>query len=404
MNTFSELSLSPALQANLATHGFVEPTPVQAKAIPPALAGHDVVATAQTGTGKTLAFVLPLLESLVTHPSGLNINAVVLSPTRELAMQIHEVFTRLAAGTGIRAAVVIGGVDEQRQLQAIRKGVQVVIATPGRLADFLNRKLVKLGAARVVVLDEADRMLDMGFLPTIRLILAALPAERQTLFFSATIESSVAHLINAHVKNPVRVAIGSTTAPAEHVDLHLYEVDQDRKLGLLNLMLKEQEGTFLVFTRTKHGADRLAKKLDRDGVQVASIHGGRTQSQRTRALSGFQRGQYRVLVATNVASRGIHVEGIAHVVNYDLPQVPEDFVHRVGRTGRAGVSGTASTFSMPSERGDIQNIERTLKIRLTRRTVSSDVPREQTAAPVIQMRATSFKRAASVRSGSRRSG
>lgn len=396
--------MSPALQANLATHGFVEPTPVQAKAIPPALAGHDVVATAQTGTGKTLAFVLPLLESLVTHPSGLNINAVVLSPTRELAMQIHEVFTRLAAGTGIRAAVVIGGVDEQRQLQAIRKGVQVVIATPGRLADFLNRKLVKLGSARVVVLDEADRMLDMGFLPTIRLILSALPAERQTLFFSATIESSVAHLINEHVKNPVRVAIGSTTAPSEHVDLHLYEVDRDRKLGLLNLMLKEQEGTFLVFTRTKHGADRLAKKLDRDGVQVSCIHGGRTQSQRTRALSGFQRGQYRVLVATNVASRGIHVEGIAHVVNYDLPQAPEDFVHRVGRTGRAGISGTASTFSMPSERGDIQNIERTLKIRLTRQAVSSDVPREQKTAPVIQMRATSFKRASSFRSGSRKSG
>lgn len=402
MNTFSELSLSPALQANLATHGFVEPTPVQAKAIPPALAGHDVVATAQTGTGKTLAFVLPLLESLVTHPRDLNINAVVLSPTRELAMQIHEIFTRLAAGTGIRAAVVIGGVDEQKQLQIIRKGVQVIIATPGRLADFLNRKLVKLGAARIVVLDEADRMLDMGFLPTIRLILAALPAERQTLFFSATIETSVAHLINAHVKNPVRVAIGSITTPSEHVDLHLYEVDQDRKLGLLNLMLKEQEGTFLVFTRTKHGADRLAKKLDRDGVQVASIHGGRTQSQRTRALSGFQRGQYRVLVATNVASRGIHVEGIAHVVNYDLPQVPEDFVHRVGRTGRAGIAGTASTFSMPSERGDVQNIERTLKIRLTRRVVSSDVPREK--APVIQMRTVSFQRAASVRSGSRRSG
>jgi ATP-dependent RNA helicase RhlE len=216
----------------------------------------------------------------------------------------------------------------------------------------------------------------MGFLPTIRRILTELPAARQTLFFSATIESSVAHLVNEHLKSPVRVAIGSATRPADEIDLHVYEVEQDRKLSLLQLMLKEEEGSFLVFSRTKHGADRLSKKLARDGVKAATIHGDRSQSQRNRALSGFQQGEFRVLVATDVAARGIHVEGIAHVVNYDLPRAPEDFIHRVGRTGRAGARGTASTFCTVSERADVRKIERALKIQLTRRPVSGAVTRE----------------------------
>jgi len=218
---------------------------------------------------------------------------------------------------------VVGGLNEQSQLQAIRKGAHVVIATPGRLNDFLERKLVKLGSAHTVILDEADRMLDMGFLPTIKRILAELPADRQTVFCSATIESSVAHLISAHLKNPVRIAVGSTTKPAEHIDLHVYEVEQDRKLGLLEKMLQDERGSFLVFARTKHGADRLAKKLVRGGSKAAAIHGDRTQSQRNMALLGFQQGSYRVLVATDVAARGVHVEGIAHVVNYDLPRCPK---------------------------------------------------------------------------------
>ena len=387
MNTFSELSLSPALQSNLAKNAFVEPTPVQALAIPEQLLGHDVVITAQTGTGKTLAFLLPLLEKMIKrgftpanlHGAGPGVSALILSPTRELAIQISVAFANLATGTGIRSAVVVGGLNEQSQLQAIRKGAQVVIATPGRLNDFLERKLVKLGSAHTVILDEADRMLDMGFLPTIKRILGSLPADHQTVFCSATIESSVAHLISVHLKNPVRIAVGSTTKPAEHIDLHVYEVEQDRKLGLLEKMLQEERGSFLVFARTKHGADRLAKKLVRGGSKAAAIHGDRTQSQRNLALLGFQQGSYRVLVATDVAARGVHVEGIAHVVNYDLPQVPEDFIHRVGRTGRAGLRGTATTFSTQSERGEIRKIERLLDMQLTRRPVPSGLEREARA-------------------------
>ncbi len=392
MKSFSEFPLSALLKSNLEKNGFKEPTPVQAQAIEPALAGRDVVATAQTGTGKTLAFVLPMIDMLAKEPSRGGVRAVILSPTRELALQIHETFVKMAAGSAVRAAVVIGGVGEGSQLQSIRKGVQVLIATPGRLYDFLSRGLVALGNVRILVLDEADRMLDMGFLPTIKRIMATIPAERQTLFFSATIESSVKHLVETHVRNAVRVEVGSTTKPVEKIDLHLYEVEPDRKLGLLQMMLREEQGSFLVFARTKHGADRLAKKLSRDGVKTATIHGNRSQNQRTQALRGFQDGYYRVLVATDIAARGIHVEGISHVVNFDLPQAPEDFIHRVGRTGRMGSGGTASTFATRGERADIAHIERILATRLVRRPVSPEVAREvKTSAPVIEIAAASAR-------------
>jgi ATP-dependent RNA helicase RhlE len=383
MKSFSELSLSAPLKSNLVKHGFTEPTPVQALAIEPALAGRDVVATAQTGTGKTLAFVLPVIHLIAKQQSHTGIRAVILSPTRELAIQINETFAKMAVGTGIRAAVVVGGLNERSQLQTIRKGAHVLIATPGRLFDFLGRQLVDLGGVRMLVLDEADRMLDMGFLPTIKKIMAAVPSDRQTLFFSATIEKSVQHLVETHVRNAARIAVGSITKPIEKVDLHVYEVEQDRKLGLLESMLRLEEGSFLVFARTKHGVDRLSKKLSRGGVKTAAIHGDRSQNQRNQALRGFQEGYYRVLVATDVAARGIHVEGISHVVNYDLPQVPEDFIHRVGRTGRAGARGTASTFATRSERADIAHIERTLDTRLERRQVSPDVSREQKQAATV---------------------
>src|SRR3954447_12701162 len=366
MTNFSELSISAQLKSNLVRNGFTTPTPVQALAIEPALAGRDVVATAQTGTGKTLAFVLPLIERLA-HQKGAC--ALVLSPTRELAIQINEAFAKMAGGSGLKSAVIVGGLSEGAQLNAVRKGAQVLIATPGRLYDFLSRDLVKLGTIQMVVLDEADRMLDMGFLPPITRILAATPTDRQTMFFSATMESSVKYLVERHVRDAVRVEVGSTTKPAEQVDLHVYEVEQNDKLELLQTMLREEQGSFLVFARTKHGADRLAKRLAEGGFKTAAIHGDRSQGQRNQALKGFQDGYYRVLAATDVAARGIHVEAISHVVNFDLPQAPEDFIHRVARTGRAGARGCASTFATRSERSDIGRIERTIQMKLPRRTV-----------------------------------
>jgi ATP-dependent RNA helicase RhlE len=373
MKTFSELPLLPFLKTNLARNGFATPTPIQGEAIEPALAGKDLVATAQTGTGKTLAFVVPVIQSLAASGGSTGVRALILSPTRELALQIQETFARMAAGSGLRAAVVVGGLSEKSQLQTIRKGAQVIIATAGRLYDFLSRGLVNLGTVRILVLDEADRMLDMGFLPTIERILAAIPADRQTLFFSATLENSVKHLVNSHAPNATRIEVGSISKPTEQVDLRFYEVEQEAKLGLLQNLLERDPGPFLVFARTKHGADRLARRLAGHGVKSAAIHGDRSQNQRNQALRGFQQGDYRVLVATDVAARGIHVDGISHVVNYDLPQAPEDFIHRVGRTGRAGARGTASTFGTRLERSAVTDIERHLAIRLTRYTESGEV-------------------------------
>jgi len=385
MNNFSDLVTSPVLRANLAKQAFKEPTPVQAQAIPPAILGRDLVATAQTGTGKTLAFGLPILELLSGKPSAKPL-ALILSPTRELAIQIDEALSRIGAGTGVRSAVVVGGMSEAKQLQAIRRGVQVLIATPGRLCDFLDRKLVSLESVKIVVLDEADRMLDMGFLPAVESILRKTAAERQTLFFSATLEGGAERLIHKYMKDPVRITVGSTTRPADRIEMHVYEVEQDRKLGLLDMLLNNQEGSFLVFARTKHGAERLAKKVSAKGFKAAAIHGDRSQNQRNMALKGFQEGYYRVLVATDVAARGIHVDGIAHVVNYDLPQAAEDFIHRVGRTGRAGADGVASTFATSAERADVRNIERLLKVKLVKVEVPAGLAREdRSTTPVIVM-------------------
>ena len=372
MKTFSELSLSSAIHHNLGRNAFVEPTPIQAQAIPPALTGADVVATAQTGTGKTLAFVLPILQTLSAQTPSKKIEALILSPTRELAIQIQQVFASLSAGTGIRPVLVAGGLSEKTQLAEIRKGAQVVIATPGRLEDFVRRGLIHLNTARILVLDEADRMLDMGFLPAIERIVAELPPVRQNLFFSATIEKSVARLIDKYTNDPVRITIGNVARASTQVDLHLYEVENDRKTDLLHHMLENSTGSFLVFTRTKHGTDKLAKRLSKAGVKTACMHGDRSQNQRNQALDGFRKGYYRVLVATDVAARGIHVDDVEHVVNYDLPRAAEDFIHRVGRTGRAGRRGTATTFSLRSERNDVRKIESALKTKLVRREFAGD--------------------------------
>jgi len=376
MNNFSELELTPLLHRNLARNSYVQPTPVQAQSIPPALLGSDVVATAQTGTGKTLAFLLPILLKLTTEsaPNGKHgspIRALILAPTRELAMQIADSCSKMTAGADVRTAVVVGGMSEQTQLNSLRRGVQIVIATPGRLEDFIGRRLIDLSKVSFAVLDEADRMLDMGFAPAIEKILAILPKSRQSLFFSATMDKTVERLIQRHSSNPVRVAVQKAMSKTpDQVDLQVYEVESDRKLELLRHMLTQEDGSFLVFARTKHGTDKLTKRLSATGVKAVAMHGDRTQNQRNQALAGFRDGRYRVLVATDVAARGIHVDSVAHVINFDLPQAPDDFIHRVGRTGRAGQKGSASTFSTKSERGEIKRIERECKVVLQRREVS----------------------------------
>ncbi len=342
------------------------PRPSRRNRFRPRLSGLDVVATAQTGTGKTLAFLIPIIERLLAE-RGRNIQSLVLAPTRELALQIAESFTKISPDTQLRAAVVVGGLSENTQLSALRRGAHLVIATPGRLQDFVNRRLIDLSGVRIVVLDEADRMLDMGFLPAIEKILAVLPQQRQSLFFSATMEPQVEKLIRRNSNNPTRIAIAAaSTRTPEQVDLHLYEIENGLKTHLLRHILDNQEGSTLVFARTKHGTDRLAKKLSASGVRAVAMHGDRTQNQRNQALAGFRDGRYRVLVATDVAARGIHVDSVAHVINFDLPQAPEDFIHRVGRTGRAGQQGLASTFMSKGERSEVSKIEKECKVRLIR--------------------------------------
>jgi ATP-dependent RNA helicase RhlE len=365
------MPLSAGLQQKLAHFQFTTPTPVQASAIPPALEGKDVLATAQTGTGKTLAFLIPVIERLAAQRAPRSVSTLILVPTRELAMQVHGQYEKLRERKAAPAALVIGGLSEQRQIQTLRKGATVVVATPGRLEDFLRRKLVDLRQVKILILDEADRMLDMGFLPAIRRIVAALPRERQTMCFSATLEASVANLVNGCMKDPVRVAMGSTSKPADTVELHAFEVPLAEKSAVLRYLLNDEKGQTLIFARTKHGTERLAKNLVRDGFAAAMIHGDRSQSQRTGALAGFDQGKFQVLVATDVASRGIHVKNVAHVINYDLPQIPEDFIHRVGRTGRMGSTGRASTLVSGAEIGELRSIERALKLKIARKQVKA---------------------------------
>src|SRR5580765_328197 len=365
MTTFSELPLSSTLQQKLAAAQFTNLTPIQQDAIPPALEGRDVIGTAQTGTGKTLAFLIPLIEMLQREPSN-HTTALVLLPTRELAMQVHEQYEQLRNRKMPKAALVIGGVSEKSQIQSLRAGSELVIATPGRLQDLMNRKFADLRHVKILVLDEADRMLDMGFLPAIRRILSVLPAKRQTLCYSATMEQSVAGLVNEYMRDPVRVALGSVLKPAESVQLKAYEVRPGEKLDVLRELLYAEKGQTLVFTRTKRGAQRLAQQLIRDGFTATMIHGDRSQAQRNGALNGFQEGAFQVLVATDIASRGLHVDDVAHVVNYDLPKMAEDFIHRVGRTGRAGLQGRATTLVAGAEVLELKSIERKLQLRIER--------------------------------------
>jgi ATP-dependent RNA helicase RhlE len=372
MTTFAALPLSPALQQKLAEAQFTTPTPIQAQAIPHALAGKDVMATAQTGTGKTLAFLVPIIERLQQEPVR-QIHALVLLPTRELAMQVNTQYENLRGRNLSKSALVIGGLSEKAQIAALRSGASLVIATPGRLQDFITRKLVDLRQLKILVLDEADRMMDMGFLPAIRRIIEVLPQRRQTLCFSATMEQSVAGLVRDSMRDPVRVAAGSVLKPVESVQLQAFEVRPTEKMDVLRQLLYSEKGQTLVFARTKRSTERLAKELMRDGFSAAMIHGDRSQSQRNGALAGFQQGRFKILVATDVASRGLHVDDVAHVINYDLPNLAEDFIHRVGRTGRMGCPGLASTLVAGAEVLGLRQIERSLQLRIERKRVDWSV-------------------------------
>ena len=349
--------------------GFARPTPIQSDAIPPAMEGKDLLACASTGSGKTAAFLLPILDKLISR-SRRTTRALVLTPTRELAVQIVEQGNAMAVHTPVTAAAIIGGVGMGPQEHAFRSGTDILVATPGRLLDHMKSSYAKLDRIEFLVLDEADRMLDMGFLPDIRRILKTLPAKRQTLFFSATMPKPIAALAGEMLKRPVTINLERTSMPATGITQALYPVPQELKSALfLELLNRGDMNEALVFTRTKHRANRLAEYLAKSGVKSERIHGNRSQSQRTEALAGFKSGKYRVLVATDIAARGIDVEALGHVVNFDVPPAPEDYIHRVGRTGRAELTGEAFTFFSPQEEQDIRSIERAIGRKLPRVTI-----------------------------------
>ena len=366
---FTSLKLHPSLLSGVKELGFARPTPIQAEAIPPAIEGKDVLACAMTGSGKTAAFLLPLLHRLLTRPRGTT-RALILTPTRELAAQIVEELNDLAVHTPITAAAVIGGVGMGPQEHAFRSGVDVIVATPGRLLDHLKNSYAKLDTIEYLVLDEADRMLDMGFLPDIRRLLTKIPAKRQTLFFSATMPDPIIKLTKEMLHNPATINLERKSAPAVGITQAIYPVPQELKsLLLFTLLERGVMREALVFTRTKHRANRLWEFLEKRGVSVARIHGNRSQAQRTDALAGFKNGSYRVLVATDIASRGIDVEELGHVVNFDVPLAPEDYIHRVGRTARAEMTGEAFTFVSREEEDELRQIERAVGKALPRVTL-----------------------------------
>ena len=366
---FTALGLHPSLVKATRDLEYKEPTPVQAGAIPHALLGRDIIATAQTGTGKTAAFLLPLLNLLIPQPRGVT-RALVVSPTRELAEQIDVVCQGLGRHTQIRSTLIVGGRPMGPQERALRSGVDIVVATPGRLLDHINRGAARLDKTATLVLDEADTMLDMGFLPDIKRIIAKLPARKHTMLFSATMPPVIAALAKDILKNPATVQIGRRTAAAIGITQAAYPVPQHLKTTLLRHLLRETEmPSVLVFTRTKHHAKKVAKLVAADGFTVAELHSNRTPAQRAKAMEGFRRGEFQVMVATNIASRGLDVDHITHVISTDVPDVPEDYVHRIGRTGRAGATGDAFILVSREEEGSLSRIERQVGQRLPRITL-----------------------------------
>jgi ATP-dependent RNA helicase RhlE len=377
LTTFAELGLRPELLKAVAEQGYTEPTPIQAQAIPHILSGRDVMGGAQTGTGKTAGFTLPLLQRLADYantsasPARHPVRALILAPTRELAMQVEDSVRNYGKYTGLRSAVIFGGVPMDPQIAQLRSGVEVVVATPGRLLDHVHNKTVNLGQVEIFVLDEADRMLDMGFIPDVRRIIALLTARKQNLLFSATLTDEIRQLAKSLLRDPVAVQVAPKHATAERVTHAVHPVTRERKRALLVHLIKTRGmNQVLVFVGTRIGANRLAYQLNREGVHAAAIHGDRTQAERMQALDDFKAGKVGVLVATDVAARGLDIEELPFVVNFELPNSPEDYVHRIGRTGRAGAAGTAVSLVCPEEHERLAEIEKTIRIRLPREVVS----------------------------------
>ncbi|MHB0886394.1 MAG: DEAD/DEAH box helicase [Bacillota bacterium] len=357
---FTQFKLDPILLENIKRQGYEKPTPIQTASMPPALEGRDLVATAETGSGKTAAFLLPIMQKLMAEPRG-RTRALILCPTREIALQTNEEAGKLGRGTGLRSASVYGGVGFEPQTKALRTGAEIIVATPGRLLDHMGRGNVNFRDLSVLILDEADRMLDMGFMPDIKRIISSLSQNRQTMLFSATMPSEILSLSNRFMKSPTRVSIGRPSTPPKTIDQAVYAAEQHEKTSLLlELIRAEDMDSVLVFTRTKHRADRLVKQLSQSGLRAACIHGDRSQHQREEALDGFRRGRYRILVATDIAARGLDIQGVTHVINYDLPPVPEDYIHRIGRTARAGASGKAISLATREDGEALRDIEMTL--------------------------------------------
>ncbi len=367
--TFDSLHIIPSILEALHQEGYTQPTPIQAQAIPPALRGRDVLGCAQTGTGKTAAFAIPILQNLHLHeaagPINKGIKALIVTPTRELAIQINDSLSAYGKNLRMKHQVIFGGVSQVPQTQALQRGVDILVATPGRLLDLMQQGFISLQQVQILVLDEADRMLDMGFIHDVKKILAKLPAKKQTLFFSATMPPEISSLAASLLHEPVRVEVTPVSSTAETIRQSLYHVNRENKKLLLAHLLKDSDiKTALVFTRTKHGADKVVKDLLKSGFSAEAIHGNKSQNARQRALSNFKNGTTRVLVATDIAARGIDVELLSHVINYELPNVPETYVHRIGRTGRAGASGIAISFCEHEEREFLRDIQKLTGIQI----------------------------------------
>ncbi len=364
--TFEDLPLHPRLREGIREMGYRQPTPIQEGAIPDAVKGRDLIGTAQTGTGKTAAFLLPILERMMSRPSG-RVYALILTPTRELALQAEGFLRQLGRHTSLRGAAVYGGVGMAPQEHALRGGAEIIVATPGRLLDHMQRGYVDFGGLEILVLDEADRMLDMGFLPDVRRIVSRLPRQRQTMLFSATMPTEIVQLARDFLREPKMVQVAAETVAAVGVSHLAIDAPTSQKAGILKSLLDDQlMRSVLVFTRTKHRANRVSEELQRSGIPAGVIHGNKSQNQRVMALEGFRRGQHRVLVATDIAARGVDVEGVSHVVNFDVPHEPETYVHRVGRTARAQRQGDAITLVSAEEEDDLRRIERLLGERIPR--------------------------------------